>query len=186
MLSVFLVSLQVRDAGNLLTRAGLAIPTVDVDDIEVYYPDPVALIRHLRRMGESNALLQRRSALPRDTALAAAAAYMALFGEETSKGWAPEEFRKVSSGRMDERRGNNHASVHHDDDGGGDDDAIKRSVSNSLEQRSDQVTWSMPATFQVVYMTGWNPDPSQPKAAKRGSATVSLKDISEAMKDKES
>lgn len=26
-----------RDAGNLLTRAGLAIPTVDVDDIQVHY-----------------------------------------------------------------------------------------------------------------------------------------------------
>ena len=73
---------QVRDAGNLLTRAGLAIPTVDVDEIEVFYPDAAALVGHLRRMGESNALRQRRHALPRDTALAAAAAYAALFGGE--------------------------------------------------------------------------------------------------------
>lgn len=28
---------QVRDAGNLLTRAGLTIPAVDVDDIQVQY-----------------------------------------------------------------------------------------------------------------------------------------------------
>lgn len=29
---------QVRDAGNLLTRAGFALPTVDVDEITVRYP----------------------------------------------------------------------------------------------------------------------------------------------------
>jgi len=37
---------------------------------------------------------------------------------------------------------------------------------------------SVPATFQIIYMIGWKPDPSQPKAAERGSATVSLKDLS--------
>ncbi|KAJ1928142.1 hypothetical protein IWQ60_002309 [Tieghemiomyces parasiticus] len=35
---------------------------------------------------------------------------------------------------------------------------------------------TIPATFQVVFMIGWKPDPSQPKPKKRGSATVSLKD----------
>lgn len=29
---------QVRDAGNLLTRAGFALPTVDVDEYTVRYP----------------------------------------------------------------------------------------------------------------------------------------------------
>lgn len=28
----------VRDAGNLLTRAGFALPTVDTDTITLYYP----------------------------------------------------------------------------------------------------------------------------------------------------
>jgi hypothetical protein len=32
-------------------------------------------------------------------------------------------------------------------------------------------------TFQVIFLAGWAPDPSQPKAAKRGSATASMKDI---------
>ncbi|GAB4823888.1 hypothetical protein N2152v2_010934 [Parachlorella kessleri] len=111
---------QVRDAGNLLTRAGLAIPTVDVDDIQVQYRDPVQLISHLRYMAESNALLKRQPTLRRDTALAAAAAYSALFQEEVG---------------------------------------------------------SIPASFQVIYMTGWAPDPSQRRAAKRGTATVSFEDI---------
>ena len=33
------------------------------------------------------------------------------------------------------------------------------------------------ATYEVIYMTGWAPHPSQQKAAKRGSATVSFEDL---------
>jgi hypothetical protein len=33
------------------------------------------------------------------------------------------------------------------------------------------------STFQMIYMAGWSPDPTQPRAAKRGSATASMKDI---------
>lgn len=40
--------LQVRDAGNLLTRAGLMIPSVDVDEVTVNYDDIDSLIHHLR------------------------------------------------------------------------------------------------------------------------------------------
>lgn len=35
----------------------------------------------------------------------------------------------------------------------------------------------VPATFQVLYLVGWKPDPSQPKPATRGSGQVSLKDL---------
>lgn len=35
----------------------------------------------------------------------------------------------------------------------------------------------VPATFQVIYLVGWKPDPSQPKPANRGSGQVSLKDL---------
>lgn len=35
----------------------------------------------------------------------------------------------------------------------------------------------VPATFQVIYMLGWKPDPSQPKPKQRGSGQVSLKDL---------
>ncbi|KAJ3026840.1 UNVERIFIED_CONTAM: NADH dehydrogenase [ubiquinone] 1 alpha subcomplex assembly factor 5 [Siphonaria sp. JEL0065] len=34
---------------------------------------------------------------------------------------------------------------------------------------------TIPATFQILYMIGWKPDPSQPKPAKRGSGEVSMK-----------
>ena len=40
--------MQVRDAGNLLTRASLAIPSVDTDEIIVNYRSMDELVRHLR------------------------------------------------------------------------------------------------------------------------------------------
>jgi NADH dehydrogenase [ubiquinone] 1 alpha subcomplex assembly factor 5 len=53
----------VRDAGNLLTRAGLNIPAVDVDDLVVRYSTPMELIAHLRAMAETNAVKLRRGTL---------------------------------------------------------------------------------------------------------------------------
>nr|XP_028950596.1 putative methyltransferase At1g22800, mitochondrial isoform X3 [Malus domestica] len=120
---------QVRDAGNLLTRAGFTLPGVDVDEFVVRYPSALDLIEHLRAMGETNALLQRNTGcyayyskqiLKRDTALATAAIYDSMFAAE---------------------------------DG------------------------TIPATFQVIYMTGWSDHPSQQRAKRRGSATVSFQDI---------
>lgn len=92
---------QVRDAGNLLTRAGFALPTVDVDEITVRYPSAVELIDHLRSMGETNAVRERISTVNRDTALATAAVYQEMFGEPDGTipatyqviymaGWSPD------------------------------------------------------------------------------------------------
>ncbi|CAG7864929.1 unnamed protein product [Brassica rapa] len=123
---------QVRDAGNLLTRAGFSLPGVDVDEYVVKYKSALDLIEHLRAMGETNALLQRNKAkfsiflsrifsiLNRETALATAAIYDSMFATE---------------------------------DG------------------------TIPATFQVIYMTGWKEHSSHPQAKRRGSATVSFTDI---------
>ncbi|XP_009757893.1 putative methyltransferase At1g22800, mitochondrial [Nicotiana tabacum] len=111
---------QVRDAGNLLTRAGFTLPGVDVDEYTVRYSSALELIEHLRAMGETNALLQRSKVLKKDTALATAAIYESMFGAE---------------------------------DG------------------------TIPATFQIIYMTGWREHHSQQKAKKRGSATVSFQDL---------
>ncbi|KAJ3161191.1 hypothetical protein HDU86_007813 [Geranomyces michiganensis] len=41
---------------------------------------------------------------------------------------------------------------------------------------------SVPATFQVIYMIGWKPDPSQPKPLPRGSGEVSFKDLESGLK----
>lgn len=40
---------------------------------------------------------------------------------------------------------------------------------------------SIPATFQIIYMLGWKPDPSQVKPAARGSGNASLADLSAGM-----
>ncbi|MBA0632361.1 hypothetical protein Godav_001120 [Gossypium davidsonii] len=114
------ISPRVRDAGNLLTRAGFALPGVDVDEYVVRYKSALDLIEHLRAMGETNALLQRTNILKRETALATAAIYDSMFAAK---------------------------------DG------------------------TIPATFQVIYMTGWREHPSQQKSKRRGSATISFKDI---------
>lgn len=92
----------VRDAGALLQRAGFAMPVADVDQIDVSYADPLALMRELRGMGESNALnLRRRVFLRRATLLRACQIYMQKFGLPGGRipatvqviyltGWAPE------------------------------------------------------------------------------------------------
>jgi NADH dehydrogenase [ubiquinone] 1 alpha subcomplex assembly factor 5 len=108
----------VRDIGNLLQRAGFALPVADVETLNVSYADPLALLADLRGMGETNAVLLRRKTLGRrKTMLDALARYRDRFGD--------------AGGRV-------------------------------------------PATFQLIFMTAWAPDPKQPKALKPGSAAARL------------
>ncbi len=64
----------VRDAGMLLQRAGFELPVIDADTITVSYPDPLALMRDLRGMGETNAVAERVHGFSRRAVLARAAA----------------------------------------------------------------------------------------------------------------
>jgi hypothetical protein len=76
----------VRDAGSLLQRAGFALPVVDVDRITVSYADPLRLMRELGRMGESNALIERRPGpLRRLTLLRACEIYRERFGDAAGR-----------------------------------------------------------------------------------------------------
>lgn len=110
----------VRDAGGLLQRAGLALPVVDRDEIKVSYPDALRLMRDLRGMGETNAVEARRRGFSRRaTVLRAAALY--------------EERFAGADGRI-------------------------------------------PASFHVIYLTGWAPHHSQPRPLKPGSAASRLAD----------
>ena len=71
-----------RELAALLERAGFALPVVDVDRITVTYADAFALMRDLRGMGESNALLEQRRGFSRPATLARAAAlYRARHGD---------------------------------------------------------------------------------------------------------
>lgn len=56
----------------------------------------------------------------------------------------------------------------------------KKTLDVSISKYIDQFQeddGSVPATFEVIFMTGWAPHASQQKPARRGSATVSMKDI---------
>jgi SAM-dependent methyltransferase len=51
-----------RELGGLLQRAGFALPVTDVDRVTVRYASPLPLLHDLRRMGATNALVERRRA----------------------------------------------------------------------------------------------------------------------------
>lgn len=89
---------EVRDGGDLLARAGFALPVADVETIRVSFAGALDLMRDLRAMGESNAVAERRKGLTRRaTLLAAAAGYpLGPDGRATASfeviflaGWAP-------------------------------------------------------------------------------------------------
>lgn len=82
-----------RDMSNLMGRAGFTLLTVDVDEVKVAYPSIWELMDDLRDMGESNAIIGRRSSIHRDTLLAASAIYKALHGNED--GTIPATFQVI-------------------------------------------------------------------------------------------
>jgi SAM-dependent methyltransferase len=51
---------ELRELGALLQRAGFALPVTDTDRLTVRYPSAFALMHELRRMGATNALVERR------------------------------------------------------------------------------------------------------------------------------
>ncbi|MBX3565168.1 MAG: methyltransferase domain-containing protein [Sphingomonas sp.] len=109
--------IDVRAGGDLLTRAGFALPVSDVETLSVRYASIFGLFRDLRGMAATN-LLPGAPPLTRGTLARAAREFAERAGAD---------------GRTAER-------------------------------------------FEIVYLTGWAPDASQPKPAKRGSATASLLD----------
>lgn len=92
-----------RDLGQLLQRAGFALPVTDVDTVVVRYADPFGLMRDLRAMGLTNALVhRRRTPLRRATLMRAAEVYVQRFADPDGRvratfelvwlsGWAPHE-----------------------------------------------------------------------------------------------
>src|SRR5690606_37236439 len=107
----------VRDAGNLLQRAGFALPVVDADTITVTYDHPLKLMAELRGMGETSALAGGGRPLGRMVLQRACVIYRELFGDRGER---------------------------------------------------------IPATFQLLTLSGWAPDPSQPKPIRRGTGQINL------------
>src|SRR5208282_2994057 len=72
-----------RELGALLQRAGLALPVTDSDRLTVRYDSAFALMHDLRRMGATNALVdRRRSRLRRATLMRTAEIYAERFSDD--------------------------------------------------------------------------------------------------------
>ena len=110
--------IDVRSAGDLLSRAGFAMPVADSETLTVRYGDMLRLMQDLRGMGAGNVLTSQPPALRREALVGAA----------------------------------QHFAAAADPDG------------RTAEQMA------------ILYLSGWKPDSSQAKPARRGSATVSLAD----------
>ncbi len=109
-----------RDLGALLQRAGFALPVTDVDRLVVRYDTPFALMRDLRRMGATNALVaRRRTPLRRATLARMAEIYAERFADPDGR---------------------------------------------------------VRATFEVIWLSGWAPHPSQQQPLRPGTAEARLAD----------
>jgi SAM-dependent methyltransferase len=93
----------VRALGDLLRRAGFALPVADSDRYTLRYRSPFDLMHDLRRMGATNALVARRhTPLRRATLMRMAEIYAERFADADGRvratfeivwlsGWAPHE-----------------------------------------------------------------------------------------------
>ena len=91
----------VRDAGALLQRTGYSLAVADSDCLTVSYESPLNLLRDLRGMGETNAVIGRqKSFTSREILFRACNLYTEKFGDATGRipatfevitltGWAP-------------------------------------------------------------------------------------------------
>ncbi len=76
----------VREAGNLLSRAGFALPVVDGETIEVTYENIFKLMADLRAMAETNAVLERsKKPVRRATLMRAAELYREKFADHRGR-----------------------------------------------------------------------------------------------------
>ena len=107
-----------RDLGALLQRAGFALPVADTERLTVRYASVFSLMHELRRMGATNALIERRRVpLRRATLMRMAEIYARRFADPDGR---------------------------------------------------------LRATFEIVWLSGWAPDPSQQKPLQPGSAKMRL------------
>jgi SAM-dependent methyltransferase len=93
----------VRALGDLLRRAGFALPVADSDRYTLRYGSPFDLMHELRRMGATNALVaRRRTPLRRATLIRMAEIYAQRFADADRRvratfeiiwlsGWAPHD-----------------------------------------------------------------------------------------------
>lgn len=72
---------RLADAAALLGASGLSLPTADVERVVMRFDDMWSVMRHVRAMGESNALTAREGFVGREVLHRAAQIYDEQFGE---------------------------------------------------------------------------------------------------------
>ena len=82
-----------RDVASLMQGAGFNLPTIDIENISIGYPNAIALMEHLGRMGEGNASINRNLTVGTDAFLATAATYQSLYG--LADGTVPASFQLI-------------------------------------------------------------------------------------------
>jgi len=126
----------VRSLGQLLQRAGFALPVADSELLTVRYPDPLALLHDLRAMGATNMLtLGARRPLGRETLARALDLYRARFADADGRvratfeivwlsGWAPHESQQkpLKPGSAEMRLADALAAVKQRKTGGGEEE----------------------------------------------------------------
>jgi len=117
----FMPLITTKDAGQLLGRAGFALPVTDVDKIVVRYPSVRCLLDDLKKTTNTTILNDRSH---------------------------PALSRKFLS-----------------------------RVDTLYQKQFPSPEGGIQATFELIYMTGWAPAPSQQQALLPGSAQHSLKDF---------
>uniref|UniRef100_A0A914DZJ7 Arginine-hydroxylase NDUFAF5, mitochondrial n=1 Tax=Acrobeloides nanus TaxID=290746 RepID=A0A914DZJ7_9BILA len=71
-----------QDIGSLMNRAGFDMITLDLDEIQVAYPNMFALMYDLQSMGESNATYKRSASLRKEILIAADCIYKQMYGKD--------------------------------------------------------------------------------------------------------
>jgi len=143
----------IADAGNLLSNAGFGIPTVDTDIFTIEYPTPYSLYHHLQRMGENNASLSTRSGIHKSLFRLTADIYATTYGTIHNK--IEDNPNKINTNTTSSTTSSSSSSLSND--------SSVTIILNSGESTP------VPATYQIIYMIGWAPAPTQPLPKARGS-----------------
>ncbi|KAF5831828.1 hypothetical protein DUNSADRAFT_12542 [Dunaliella salina] len=208
---------QMRDGGNLLTRAGFALPAVDCDTFVLKYPaDPLSSQQRAEQpqqqaeqpqpqqpQQQEAQQPQKQAEQPQQQQAQQPQQQQAQQPQQQQQQQQPQQQPQQqthTAGTIDEGSG-----TVHDEEGDVDtplgpealiahlrlmgesnavihrqrklqpDTALAAAAAyRSMFQEEDG---TIPATFEVMYLTGWTPHPSQQRPSKRGSQTVSFQDL---------
>jgi hypothetical protein len=151
--------MSVPDLGNLLTGAGLAIPTVDFETIQVSYPSPLHLARSLAAAGEGGALLEMQ-----DEESGTDDGSGAAGSDSAGSDLAGSDLAGSDLDGSDLDGSSSAAALR--------DPAVRRAVLEAASREyvarfGDEADGSVTATFEIMYWIAWGKSSARP--ARRGS-----------------